>query len=293
MATIPTYDIVFLLDNTGSMDAYVTAVRNNIIPFANSLDEKKINYRLGLVSFGDINDGETDGKVKNYGFGNAETFTNNVNSILDNLSWGADAPESGLEAIVQGDQSALAMIDSSTAKYKRFVVVTDASFHDQGDTTDYVTGDPATFLNSSDVLNSLKDAGVVLDVIGTLRTDNPYDPCQDEWEPLANSTGGNFYDINGNYSMLFEEIADDIIEEVNKGDGDPSSPLKWFTFSPDIKSVTDEPKPVAVTEPAPLSPEKPVINSEFEGRIMLAQWGYGFTPTEDSPLFGNTPSGGE
>ena len=267
MATTATYDIVFLLDNTGSMRQHISAVKNNIIPFANSLDEENINYRLGLVSFGDVN--EEIGKVKNYGFINSETFQSNVETILNGINDndGGDYPESGLEALVQGDQSALAMINSSGADHKRFVVVTDASFHNQGESGD---GDSSAYLDSSDVLNSLNDAGVVLDVIGRKGLDSS-DSCQSEWEPLANATGGEFYDINGNYSMIFEKIKDFII------DGDDSLP---DPIPHDESDKDDEPAPI----------DKLIINSEFEGRIMLAQWGYGFTPTEDSPLFGGTIS---
>ena len=279
MATTATYDIVFLLDNTGSMRQHISAVKNNIIPFANSLDEENINYRLGLVSFGDVN--EEIGKVKNYGFINSETFQSNVETILNGINDndGGDYPESGLEALVQGDQSALAMINSSGADHKRFVVVTDASFHNQGESGD---GDSSAYLDSSDVLNSLNDAGVVLDVIGRKGLDSS-DSCQSEWEPLANATGGEFYDINGNYSMIFEEIADEIFDDIS--DGDDSSD------GGDYVIPTEEPIPTLPSGGGYVPPDdKPIINSEFEGRIMLAQWGYGFTPTEDSPLFGGTIS---
>lgn len=315
MAT-PTYDIIFLVDNTGSMGKYVSAVNNNIIPFANSLDEKNVKYRLGLLSFGDVNDPYTDvGKVKSYGFSDVETFRSNVNSVLNEISdgGGADDPESGLEALVQGDQSALSMITSSTAEYKRFVVVTDASFHNQGDSGEGVTGDLSTFLNTSDVLNALKEAGVVLDVIGETREVSYGDPCQDEWEPLAEATGGKFYDINGNYSMLFEQIVEEISEEVNNDSGTPSEPAPSSESNPSSSSGGGETSGTGSVPRAPYSGPStpsgiasetidlitppsvgvapvdiPIIGSDggFGGIIRLAQWGYGFNPTENSPLFG-------
>lgn len=254
------YDIVFILDNTSSMSSYITNVRNNIVSFANSLASKGIAYRLGLVSFGDI--AEDSGKVKSYGFTDVATFINNVNNVLDGIQGGGDIPESGLEALVQGEQAALAMISAGGFNNKRFVVVTDAPFHNQGDTVDfngYITGDPATFLSLVDVINTLKTSGVVVDVIGTtnaylssamLLSGNPVSSsaehfCESEWTQITANTGGKFYDIKGDYNLIFNEITKEIL-----GEGDI-----------------------------------PITNGTLEGRIMFAQWGYGFTPPEGNPLY--------
>lgn len=254
------YDIVFILDNTSSMNSYITNVRNNIVSFANSLASKGINYRLGLVSFGDV--AQDSGKVTSYGFTDVATFINNVNNVLDGIQGGGDIPESGLEALVQGEQSALAMISTGGFNNKRFVVVTDAPFHNQGDTVDFngnITGDASTFLSLVDVINTLKTSGVVVDVIGTtnaylssamLLSGYPVSSsaehfCDSEWTQITSNTGGKFYDINGDYNLIFDEITKEI-----SGEGDT-----------------------------------PIFNDTLEGRIMFAQWGYGFTPPEGNPLF--------
>ena len=252
------YDIVFVLDNTGSMSDYITNVKNNIISFATSLDSKNISYRLGLVSFGDI--AEEKGKVKSYGFTDVATFINNVDTVLSNIDLrdGVDVPESGLEALIQGDQSALAMISAGGFTNKRFVVVTDAPFHNLGDTTDVngrLTGDASTFLNLFDVINTLKTAGVVVDVIGTTNAfwsslGYPVESlpaeyfCESEWTQITANTGGKFYDINGDYNLIFDEITKEILGED----------------------------------------DFPIVG-DGNGRIMFAQWGYGFTPPEGNPLF--------
>ena len=44
-------------------------------------------------------------------------------------------------------------------------------------------------------------------------------------------------------------------------------------------------EPVPEPEPTIVPPQPPIVNDTLMGRIMFAQWGYGFTPTEDNPLF--------
>ena len=73
----------------------------------------------------------------------------------------------------------------------------------------------------------------------------PDDDCQGEWEPLAKVTGGKFYDIRGDYNSIFQYITNEVT-----GQGDT-----------------------------------PIVNDTLMGRIMFAQWGYGFTPPEGNPLY--------
>lgn len=193
-------DIVFLIDNTGSMSRYIEKVRNNINNFANSLKDSGIDYRLGLISFGDI----ADSKIKKYDFtSDTNTFIDEVNEVADNLTGGGDLPESGLEALMDSDTGALSMDFRSDAS-KHFVVVTDDSFHNQGESG---SGNSSAYLETSDVENALLDNDVVMDVVGTVRNSKP------EWEPLANATGGEFYDIDGDFPTIFDKITDEISDQ--------------------------------------------------------------------------------
>ena len=197
------YDIVFLLDDTGSMGSYWTNVKNNINTFATSLESRGIDFQLGLVAYGDINDSE----IKKFEFTtDANTFVENVNSV--SIYGGGDTPESGLEAL----ESALTMNFREDAK-KEFIVVTDADYHNSGETGD---GDSSKYLNTADVVAKLKANGVQIDVIGKTESD-----CQTEWEkPIANETSstsltgtpttGQFYDINGSFPDIFNKLTDEI-----------------------------------------------------------------------------------
>ena len=191
-------DIVFLVDNTSSMSSYIDQVKNNVNSFANSLNGSGIDYRLGLVEFGDI----YDSSIKKYEFtSDIETFVADVNAI--DLTGGYDLPESGLEALVDSTNGALSM-DFRPEAGKRFIIVTDADFHNQGESGN---GDSGAYLVTDDVLNQLLANNVFMDVVGTIYSSKP------EWEPLANATGGQFYDIKGDFPSLFQSIVDEIVEQ--------------------------------------------------------------------------------
>ncbi|MBR3457628.1 MAG: VWA domain-containing protein, partial [Selenomonadaceae bacterium] len=127
MAENQQYDIVFVVDNTGSMGSYINGVKNNVATFAKSLGNGNIDYRLGLVEYGDSAE-----EVKKHDFTTGDfttdidEFINDVNSIT--ATGGDDYPEAGLEAL----QNALTM-DPREGAQREFIVLTDASFHDNKD----------------------------------------------------------------------------------------------------------------------------------------------------------------
>ena len=192
-------DIVFLVDNTGSMSGYIESVKNTITEFAGTLNNSGIDYQLGLVEFGDIN----DSSIKRYSFTtNIDDFVSNVN----NISLTSGGAESGLEALVAPDNGALSMEGFRDNADKRFILVTDNSFHNFGEDGD---GDSTTYLVTSDVQNQLTTNNVTLDVVGTPQY------SQEEYEPLAEATGGHFYDISQLNSGLLTNLANEIIDDVN------------------------------------------------------------------------------
>ncbi|MBR1646662.1 MAG: VWA domain-containing protein [Selenomonadaceae bacterium] len=191
-------DVVFIIDNTGSMGDEIQNVKTAIISFAKNLANSGAGYRLGLVEFGDLG----DSAMKVYGFTDRDTFINWVDGIT--LTSGGDGPESGLEAI-----TAATTMDFMPGSNKRFIVVTDNSFHNLGEDGD---GDPSTYFQSEAVQSLLAANAVKMDVVGTPKGTETDNVCQDEYEPLANATGGKFYDINNLAGgEVLEEISDDIL----------------------------------------------------------------------------------
>ena len=117
-----------------------------------------------------------------------EEFTSAVN----NLSiYGST--EYGLSAVTM----AMSIVSDEDNTTKRFIVVTDEDCDD------------SSFFNSSDVDNTLKSRGIVMDVVGSEGS------CRNEWEPLANATDGKFYLLGSGFPSIFGQITTDIINIVD------------------------------------------------------------------------------
>lgn len=221
-ATNNAYDIVFLIDNTGSMYRYISNVKNNVTTFTNNLGN--VDYRLGLVEFGDLYDSD----IKTYEFtANSDEFLADLNAI--ELTGGADRAESGLEALTEG----MAM-DFRDSAEKRFIAVTDAPYHNQGESSDY--GDSSSYLYVDDVVASLKEKGIVVDVVGTTYARYGIDSAQYEWdEPIASVTGGQFYDIEGDFPSLISDLAKNI-----SGSGTPQMHLSRWSYEYTFPEATSD-----------------------------------------------------
>lgn len=217
-------DIVFIVDTSGSMGSYINNVKNAISSFADSLSGESVDFRLGLVEFGYSGlYSENNLYIKSYGFTeDVETFKTALTALND-----SGAYEYGLNAI----ETALAM-DFRDGVNKRFIVLTDEGYQENNYNS-------ASDLSYSQTLSDMQAAGVTLDVVG--ETNMYEDGCQYEWEPLANATGGKFYDINGlnrdgDLTSTFEEIAGTIVYvDVDLGDV-PDSATGVFVISESMSS---------------------------------------------------------
>jgi Mg-chelatase subunit ChlD len=176
-------DIVFVLDVTGSMGGEIAGVQANIVQFANALSKKGIDFRLGMVTFLDYVE-------------NVYAFTNNVQTfqgyvLAQSAHGGDDSPENSLKAL----DTASHMPFRPNAKIK-FIWITDAPYHTQGDGTAFTT------LTAAPVLKRLLSKGITVFSIGPVE-------YQTQWYmPLYDPTGGRFYDINGNFQDILMDIAD-------------------------------------------------------------------------------------
>ncbi|MGE5351204.1 MAG: VWA domain-containing protein [Acidobacteriota bacterium] len=172
-------DIVFVLDVTGSMGGEIGAVKNNIIEFADSLSARSVDYQLGLVTFLDAVE-------------NKFPFTKDVQAFQQTIGQqfahgGGDMPENSLQALL--DASAFNFRPNS----KRIIVwITDASFHEK---------DSYTPLSRQTVLDSLLVKGIVVNAIGTLDFKSSY------YEAITLPTGGNYYNITGNFRDILLDIS--------------------------------------------------------------------------------------
>jgi hypothetical protein len=130
--TVPTVtarpmDMVFILDNTGSMAGRINAVKNNIIAFTSTLEAAGADVRFGVVSFGDVS-AESESL-------NLPATAEAVKSWLNALSGvsGGDSPENPLTAIML----AFNTFSWRSGAQKVFVVITDNPCHQSDDGTTY------------------------------------------------------------------------------------------------------------------------------------------------------------
>jgi len=168
-------DIVFVLDCSGSMGDDIQAINRNIKEFCDSLLARGIDFRLGLVTFSTTIDDVFD-------------FTDNVElfkSWLDQITlWGG--VENSLGALYRATELSFRQLSKRT-----FVWITDENYPVY----------PAINLSVQDVVNRLLLYDVTVHSISepSLKT---------QWcNPIIEPTGGNFYDIHGNFRDILLDIS--------------------------------------------------------------------------------------
>ena len=115
-------DMVFILDNTGSMGTEIAAVKNSIAAFSASLEASGADVKFGVVSYGD--DPSEQASIEC-------TTAAAVKTWLDALplGYGGDGPENPFTAIM----TAMNTFSWRTGAQKVFIVLTDASAHQLND----------------------------------------------------------------------------------------------------------------------------------------------------------------
>jgi len=172
-------DIVFVLDVTGSMGNEIDKVKNNIIEFADSLEYRGVDYRLGMVTFLDVIE-------------NIYPFTTDVQDFRNLVAQqhahgGGDRPENSLEALYQASQMTF------RPSAKRIVIwITDADYHEQ---------DGVTRRSKQEVINALLSQDITVHAIGSKQFKSG------SYDPIIIATGGNYYDINGNFRDILLDIS--------------------------------------------------------------------------------------
>ena len=201
-------DIVFLIDTTGSMGTPISSVKSSLSSFADALKSAGVDFRFGLISYGDVSEASTvSDDVEKYDLG-TDGFTTDVDVLKDALGklkvrGGGDEPESGLEAIMDPTSGALTYSFRPDAS-KQLIVVTDATFHTKSDGSAY---------DIPETVEAMKAAGVTLTGVvspGAAKT---------KWDMLVKDTGGTtFAAISGDFSKTLEDYAEALLKSLS-GDG--------------------------------------------------------------------------
>jgi flagellin len=189
-------DIVFIVDVSGSMGGTIDNVITNLDDFVGNLESNNLEYRLGLVSYSEINDGEP---LTKWDFADdASSFKNNMIAMRSNMLGGGDTNESGLEAINDPVKGALTFPFHSDSS-KQFILITDAPVHDkEGDgLSTYDIDATALDLASKEI-----KLNIVAPELGSVK---------EQLKKLTEPTGGASFNIHGNFSEELNSLAVNIV----------------------------------------------------------------------------------
>ena len=186
-------NIVFLIDTTGSMDAYINGVKNRAIEFSNILNSKGVCFQLGLIGFGDLGEGE---KPSVYNFTeDLEKFQRQVKNIP--RTYGGDIPESSLDAVETGVQLLQTSRIEKDGK-NIFILITDAPPHVPTHSGKTVR----------DLCEMLEKHGITTYVVARKERESI-----EAYDPLT-KPDGKYYDLQEKFTDILDHIAHSIAELV-------------------------------------------------------------------------------
>jgi len=186
-------NIVFLIDTTGSMDTYITGVKDRAIEFSSILASKGAMYKLGLIGFGDLGEKE---KPSVYNFtDDVPKFQKQVKNIP--RTYGGDIPESSLDALETGIELLNSHRDDGAAR-NIFILITDAPPHVPTESGKSV----------AQICEMLETRAVTTYVVA--RKDRE---SIDAYDPLT-KPNGKYYDLNDKFFDILDNIAMSIADLI-------------------------------------------------------------------------------
>jgi len=213
----PHVDLIFLFDNSGSMDSHITQVKNALGILAGSLSDK-CDLRVSLARFGistssypcfGIGDNFRIESVPGIGGGiwwyldtNSKLLT--FKQFIENNTTTDGWLEQGWEAL---KYLSTAPIEYRNYAQKVIVLLGDEPINDGDNNYEYCNGTKTPFSTTQqDVINALKGKGFqAFMIIGDDGT------SQEDYAPIATATGGTTQTIFSNdYSSVMDKIASKI-----------------------------------------------------------------------------------
>lgn len=179
-------DIVFLIDTSGSMGGAISEVKNNVNAFADALAVSDVDYRLGLVQFGQSSN---SGHPELFNDGNLTDNADQFKGFVSSLS-ATGGYEPGFLALRMAAQG----FNFRPGAQKVFLLVSDE------DSDDRDKEGTITLMQTNDV--------VVHTAVSCSSGYSNSDYC-DETSVRA-ATGGQLFGVQGPYS----EILDSIVEQT-------------------------------------------------------------------------------
>ncbi len=183
-------DIIFLMDNSGSMSEEQSAVRNNVFDFVNNLAASGIDFALGLCRFGaSENSGYPIVEDNGILTSNVEYFKNDV--------WNRNVIDGGFEPGWDALYESATAFSFRPGAQKIFILITDETPTGNDNVGNYSQNEAISILQTNSIttfaLIELSDAHAISD-----------------YGSIAEQTNGKYFDI---YSP-FDEILDYISSQV-------------------------------------------------------------------------------
>ena len=204
-------DIVFVIDNTGSMGSTISGVRSNINGFISNLDSRGYDYRLGGVEYGDLvgpsgSRRAYDSTAAVAGLQMTSDYWGSFQPWVNAISaWGgADTPENALCAI----EAAMNNYDWRPDALHILIFFTDACYYQCGDGG----CDGSCSYCQTDVYNDIIAGGFVL---FSETQSSPYcSGCASvgsagayNWyHNTSTASGGNWYSLGTSWSTVFDDV---------------------------------------------------------------------------------------
>lgn len=171
-------DFVFIVDQTGSMQKYIDAVRSNIYRFTRSLMSRGIDFRIGLVLFSDKIE---DVYEQTQDVGSFKKWLRKVEA-----EGGKDEKENALEAIEIATKMQFRPVANKVC-----VLISDAPYHQLGE-----NGIGTTDQNTESIIKLLQEKNIRLFTI--------VPPGLRQYKIMSRSTRGKLFDIGYPFSTILD-----------------------------------------------------------------------------------------
>jgi hypothetical protein len=187
-------DIVFVHDDSASLDDEAAQVKANIRSFLTRLAGSNLDYRIGLVPYGgSSNSSPPGGRILNNG--NLHSDSASLIAEIERMRF-----DGGIERAFEAMQIAIRRINWRPSAQKVLILITDTGcteFDLLGNAyTDNCDGEPT----ESKVINELRAANATVYALTDPEADD------NDFDQMVAQTGGKLFNVTDDFSIILNEI---------------------------------------------------------------------------------------
>ncbi|MBN1480126.1 VWA domain-containing protein [candidate division KSB1 bacterium] len=182
-------DVIFLMDNSGSMEEEINAVRNNVNDFVDNLAASGIDFALGLCRFGaDENNGRPI--IEDNGI-----LTSDKNYFKSSV-WNRNVTDGGYEPGWDALYQATTSFSFRPGSQKIFILITDENVRGDGNSGSYTQAESIQILQANSITTF---ALIELDYTSI-----------GDYGTIAEATNGAYFDIYSNFDDILDYISSQV-----------------------------------------------------------------------------------